>query len=166
MPLIDDDADAPIDLSRFDDDYQRAGIRYGDVPVDTIPDGYYEVRVEEARLKRTPRTGNPMLIWKLRILGPQCRNSALTKTRVITAKTLGFVKEDLKTLGINLQRFSDLESHLPEMEERVVTVYKRASKEGWTDVFFTKPRAAAASADAPVNDSALFPAGVDDDLPF
>lgn len=166
MPFLDDDADAPIDLTRFDDDFQRAELRYGDTPADTIPDGYYEARVEEARLKRTPRTGNPMLIWKLRILGPQCRNSAITKTRVITAKTLGYVKEDLKTLGIRLQRFSDLEGHLPEMEQRVVTVYKRASKEGWSDIFFTRPRPNAPESEATLNDSTLFPAGVEDDLPF
>lgn len=165
-----DNPDEPIDLSCFDDEFERAETRFGDAPADPVPDGYYEVRVEEARLKRTPRTGNPMLVWKLRILGPQCRNSAITKTRIITAKTLGFVKEDLRILGIQLQRFSQLEDKLPEMNEKVVNVYKKASKEGWSDVYFTRPRAAAAEAGADAANGPdyerLFPSAINDDLPF
>ena len=161
-----EDLDGPIDLTCFDDEYQKAEVRYGDAPPDPVPDGYYEVRVEETRLKKTPRTGNPMLVWKLRILGPRCRNSAITKTRIITAKTLPFVKEDLQILGLRLPRFSELEEHLEEMQERVVNVYKKTSGEGWSDVYFTRPRVAVQNGGGEAEDARLFPAGIDDDLPF
>lgn len=159
--------DEPIDLTCFDEDYERAGSRLGDGPAEVVPDGYYEVRVEEARLRRTPRTGNPMLQWKLRIVGPQCRNTAITKTRVITAKTLGFVKDDLRILGIALPRFSALEEHLSEMEDKVVNVYKRTTKEGWPDIYFTRARNGAAQTDQDVDseDTRLFPPSADD-VPF
>ena len=161
-----EELDGHIDLTCFDDDYQKAEVRCGDAPADTVPDGYYEVRIEETRLKKTPRTGNPMLIWKLRILGPKCRNSAITKTRIITAKTLPFVKEDLQILGLRLPKFSELEEHLDQMQERVVSIYKKTSGEGWSDVYFTRPRISPPATAGDGDDSRLFPPQVDDDLPF
>jgi len=83
------DEDNRLDLTRFDEDYSR--IAHEADGWDTVPDGYYQVRVEDVRLTTTQTTGNPMLIWRLRIAGPAHAGSVLTKTRIITSKTLGQV---------------------------------------------------------------------------
>ena len=140
--IFDDDR---VDLSRFDDDYARLRSESGG-GWDRVPDGSYETRVEDVRLATTPTTGNPMIVWRLRILGPAHHGGVLIKTRVITAKTLGQVKRDLETFGIQLERLSALEDHLREMEQREVTAIKKTQADGWSDVLFVRRKAAAASA--------------------
>jgi hypothetical protein len=164
----DDFQDDPIDLSRFDEDYARVEVRSTDNAGESIPDGHYETRIEEARLTRTPRTNNPMIVWRLRVLGPSHEGASLVKTRVITPKTLSFVKEDLDLLGIRLERFSDLEQHLGASLGREIRVFKRLGNTGWTDVFFARGGAANAAAAGAHGNGYSEPAfaGIDDNLPF
>lgn len=137
------DEDNRLDLTRFDEDYAR--IAQEADGWDTVPDGYYQVRVEDVRLAMTQTTGNPMLIWRLRIAGPAHAGSVLTKTRIITSKTLGQVKRDLSYFGVSLDRFSDLPDHLEEMVDREASVYKKTSSSGWADVNLVRTRSAAAA---------------------
>jgi hypothetical protein len=166
---FDDYSEQPIDLSPFDEEYARAEVRSPEGGGETIPDGHYDARIEDARLSRTPRTNNPMITWKLRILGPTHEGASLVKTRVITQKTLSWVKEDLELLGVRLERFSDLDQYLGQTVEREVRIFKKMGNNGWTDVYFSRAFAAAA---APGNGGPL-PGefdrgfgGVDDNLPF
>lgn len=147
-------ADAPIDLSQFDDDYARTEVRLSEALPPTIPDGQYSARIEEARLTRTARTNNPMVLWRLRILGPSHEGAAVTKSRVITHRTLGFLKEDLDLLGIHLPRISDLEMHLGECVGTEILIIKKTGTNGWADIYFRRGAAHAAAA------------GIDDNLPF
>lgn len=143
MGLIFDDENK-LDLSRFDEDYSR--LAQESDGWDPVPDGYYQTRVEDVRLATTQTTGNPMLIWRLRIAGPAHAGSVLTKTRIITAKTLGQVRRDLAYFGINLDRFSDLPEHLEAMVDREASVYKKTSSSGWADVNLVRTRGASAAA--------------------
>jgi len=129
--------DAPIDLTRFDDAYQRARLREGETAQEAVPDGYYDTVVEEVRLSKTPRTGNPMLVWKLRIVSESFHARTLTKTRIITDKTLQFLRDDLERCGVQLERLSDLPLHLEEMFGLQISVMKK-TKDQWTDVYFVK----------------------------
>ncbi len=115
MGLIFED-DNRLDLSRFDDEYTKIALESDGW--DSVPDGYYQTRVEDVRLSTTQTTGNPMVIWRLRITGPTQAGSTLTKTRIITSKTLGQVKRDLAFFGVNLDRFSALPDHLEEMVDK------------------------------------------------
>ncbi len=166
---FDDSNDQAIDLSGFDDGYARAEVRGPEGVRDEIPDGNYEVRIEEARLSRTPRTNNPMIVWRLRVLGPTHEGASLVKTRVITHRTLAFVKEDLELLGIRLERISDLEQHLGGSVGSCVRIFKKQGNNGWTDVYFSRPnaRGAAANGGTPLDefDQPAY-AGIDDNLPF
>jgi hypothetical protein len=89
-----------------------------------------------------------MVIWRLRITGPAHAGSVLTKTRIITSKTLGQVKRDLAFFGISLDRFSDLPEHLGGMIDREAAVFKKTSSSGWSDVNLVRARSAAAGAGA------------------
>lgn len=129
-----------VDLSSFDEEYARTTANsFSDAPGEEIPDGTYDVRVEDVSLTHTTSTGNPMLIWKLRILGPKCEGRCLTKVRVVTSKTLPYVKSDLVRLGLVLERFSDLPARLDEMVNNELSVFKRTQPDrGWVDIFITR----------------------------
>ena len=129
--------DGPIDLTRFDEAYQRAKLKEGESCQEIIPDGYYDTVVEDVRLAKTPRTGNPMVIWKLRIVSDDFHARTLTKTRIITEKTLQFLKDDLERCGVQLERLSDLSLHLDEMFSLKIQVLKK-TKDQWTDIYFVK----------------------------
>jgi hypothetical protein len=129
--------DAPIDLARFDEAFQRTRSREGENGQEVSPDGYYDTMVEEVRLSRTQRTGNPMLIWRLRIMSGEFHPRTLSKIRVITEKTLQFLKDDLEQCGVHLERLSDLSLHLDEMFGLKINVMKK-TKDQWTDIYFVK----------------------------
>jgi hypothetical protein len=129
--------DTCIDLSRFDDAFQRAKLKEGENGREEVPDGYYDTIVEEVRLSRTPRTGNAMVSWKLRIASEDFEGRTLNKNRVITEKTLAFLKDDLEKCGVHLVRLSELSSHLEEMFGLRINVLKK-TKDQWTDIYFVK----------------------------
>lgn len=140
-----------IDLSRFDGDYQRAELT-NDPPGHDIPDGLYSVSIEEVRLGKTQSTGNPMITWKMRILAPVAQDRMLWKFRVITDKTLPWVKEDLAACGVNLTKLSDLPLHLDQMRAVELSIVKRTQVDGRANIFFQRTRRSAPE--------------MDDDLPF
>jgi hypothetical protein len=129
--------DAPIDLARFDEAFQRVATTQGESGQELIPDGYYDTLAEEVRMTTTTRTGSPMVIWKLRIVSGDFQGRTLNKMRVITEKTLQFLKDDLEQCGVRLERLSDLSLHLDEMFGLKINVMKK-TKGQWTDIYFVK----------------------------
>lgn len=156
----------PVDLREFDDDFSRAESRspVAEPGYEEVPDGVYEASVEDVTLGRTINTGNPMIIWKLRIQGPNCQGRTLSKVRVITPKTISFVKEDLDRLDFHLDRFSDLNGRMHEMLDRPVRVFKKTNAERrWSEIYFLRTRKAPLS-ERSVEDA--WATGTADDLPF
>ena len=142
-----------IDLSRFDTLVQNETTERP--KSDTIPDGRYEVRIEDAELTKSVRTGNPMLKYTLRVLGPTHANRVLWKRSGITENSVQYVMEDLKLCGLHLQKFSDLNRNIHELIGVELEVTKRTKGE-FADIYFNK---AAGAADKRAVDE-------DDDLPF
>lgn len=157
---------APVDLREFDDDFSRLESRTppAEPGYEEVPDGIYETSVEDVTLGRTTNTGNPMIIWKLRIQGPNCQGRTLSKVRVITPKTIPFVKEDLDRLGLQLDRLSDLNGRLREMLDRSVRVFKKTNAERrWSDIYFLRARKPPQSEGSTEE---AWRTGTTDDLPF
>ena len=151
-----------IDLSEYECEFQRASSQ---APrngyQDDIPDGFYDARVEDVTLNRVQSSGNPMVIWRLRILGPQQQGRAISKVRIITQKTVGFLKDDLAKLGLQMSSLKELTGRLDEMVDRQVGIMKRTQPDGrWTDVYFVRPRA------EPAPGQQNQKVELDDDLPF
>jgi len=166
MKTLADTSNPPIDLREFDADFARAESRppTSEPGFEEIPDGIYDAQIEDVTLNRTSTTGNPMIVWKLRIQGPQCQGRALSKVRVITSKTVSFLKEDLDRLDIQMERLSEIYGRLDEMIDRPVRVFKKTNLERrWSDVYFLRARK------GPQSESATEEAwrtGTTDDLPF
>ena len=129
------DSDAPAaDLARFDDEWAKTP-GWSDETYSDMPDGSYDAVIEEARVTETTSTGRPIVIWKLRIQGPQAVNRVVTKNRVITENTLGYLREDLEKCRLQVSRLSELPSRLGELVDRPVGLEKR-TKDGKTNFYF------------------------------
>jgi hypothetical protein len=129
------ESEAPVaDLARLDNEWAKTPVpsedRYGD-----IPDGSYEAVIEEAYLTETVSTGRPMVVWKLRIQGPQAVNRLVTKNAVITEKTLGFLKEELEKCRLQVSSLSELPARLGELVDHPIGLEKR-TKDGRTNFYF------------------------------
>lgn len=123
---------APPDLSAFDEEYDTVE----SADNDEVPDGKYQVRVHAVRLDHSQK-GDPMLKWDLIVLSGQFAHRHIFKNAVITQASLPYVKGDLKTLGLQLPRFSELPNHLDQLLDHTLEVTKRTRGE-YTNVYFNK----------------------------
>ena len=113
-----------IDLSQFDDDFADAPIE--DREFDDVPDGKYQVQVDKVELTTAKTSGNAMLKWTLRILGPHFAGRLLWRNNVIaTRENVRWLKNDLHMCGLELARASELRDHLHELLDVQLEVTKR-----------------------------------------
>jgi len=130
-PDLPDDA-SPIDLSAYDADFEAA-----EAPeMEEVPDGKYQVRINTVKLAESQK-GDPMVKWDLVVISGQYAGRHVFKNSVITPASLPFVKGDLKTLGLQLAKFSDLPNHLDSLLDTNLEVTKR-TKGDFTNVYFNK----------------------------
>jgi len=128
--------DPGIDLAQFDDDYAEAPIEERDF--EPLPDGRYQVVVEKVELTRAQSSGNPMLKWTLRVLGPQHKGRLLWRNSVMASReNLKWLKSDLHTCGLDLAKLSDLPTSLDRLLDVHLEVVKRTRNEA-ENIFFNR----------------------------
>lgn len=138
-----------VDLTQFDRIYEAVDTGRPSFE-DTIPDGEYRVVVEQADLTRTRTSGSSMLVWKFRILdGAQC-GRMLFKNRVITERTIPWLKEELIKCGLKLERLSELPQRITDLPGKELRILKR-TRDGNTNVYiqWAGPRAVESDEDLP-----------------
>ncbi|HPQ70543.1 MAG TPA: DUF669 domain-containing protein [bacterium] len=117
-----------IDLSVWDEDYEAAPIEEN--KFDDVPDGKYQVAIEKVELARAQSSGNPMLKWQLRVLGPNHAGRMIFRNSVMaTAENIKYLKNDLHTCGLVLERFSDLGNRLNALLDIKLEVTKKTRGE-------------------------------------
>lgn len=142
-----DDDELVPDLARFDGDFAAAPAPDSLAP---IPDGKYRVRVERVEITAARTSGATLIKWTLCILGPRFARRRLWRYHVLSAPAqLPWLKHDLETCGLRLDRLSDLPSHLEELFdlELEVTQQTRGIR---TNLYFN--RRLAPAPDTPVPD--------------
>ena len=121
-----------VDLTAFDDEFNTA-----EAPSqDEVPDGKYQVRIDSVRLEHSQK-GDPMIKWDLIVLSGTQAGRHIFKNSVITAASLPFVKGDLKTVGLALTKFSELEGRLEELLDVTLELTKR-TKGDYSNVYFNR----------------------------
>ena len=131
-PNVPDRVGGGVDLTAFDEEYEQA-----EAPdFDEVPDGKYQVRIESVRMAESQKH-DPMIKWDLIVISGQFEGRHIFKNSVITQASLPFVKGDLKTLGLQLPKFSELPNHLEELLDKRLQVTKK-TKDEFTNVYFNK----------------------------
>ena len=121
-----------VDLSGFDDDFATA-----EAPeYDEIPDGKYQVRIESVRLDSSQK-GDPMIKFDLEVISGAQAGRHIFKNAVITQASIPYVKGDLKTLGLELAKFSQLAGRLEELLDVTLEVTKR-TRGDYANVYFNR----------------------------
>lgn len=160
FPMETPQGGAPVDLSSFDDEF--TGTEEMDRERETVPDGKYQVVVDRVELTRAKSSGNPMLKWTLRILAPSHAGRLLWRNSVIKpGNNMRWLKTDLKTCGLELERLSDLAHYLGKLVGVALEISKRTSGEN-ENIYFNRRIELGASAMGNRAPSA----GGADDLPF
>jgi len=121
-----------VDLSGFDDDFATA-----EAPeYDEVPDGKYQVRIESVRLDSSQK-GDPMIKFDLEVISGAQAGRHIFKNAVITQASIPYVKGDLKTLGLELVKFSQLAGRLEELLDVTLEVTKR-TRGDYANVYFNR----------------------------
>ncbi len=123
---------AGIDLSSFDDDFAAA-----EAPeFKEVPDGRYQAKLCKAQLTKSS-TGSPMIKWDLLVLTGEHAGQHIFKNSVISDRSLPYVKGDLKLVGVNIKRLSELPGHIGEALDKVLELTLRTKGE-YTNCYFNK----------------------------
>ena len=141
-------ASPSVDLSSYDDDFASA-----EAPSqDEVPDGKYQARIESVKLESSQK-GDPMIKFDLEVLSGSQAGRHIFKNSVITQASIPYVKGDLKTLGLELSKFSELSGRLEELLDVTLEVTKR-TRGDYTNVYFNRRIriAAASSGEVPTGD--------------
>ncbi|MEK0426899.1 MAG: hypothetical protein RJB11_2990 [Planctomycetota bacterium] len=121
-----------VDLTSFDDEFESA-----EAPsYEEVPDGKYQVKIQTAKLESSQK-GDPMIKFDLEIISGSQAGRHIFKNSVITQASLPYVKADLKTLGLELARFSELSGRLEELLDVTLEITKR-TRGDYTNVYFNR----------------------------
>ncbi len=123
------------DLSQYEDPFASSDVDNSDY--DPVPDGKYQVNVEKAELTRTKTTNKVMLKWTLRILAPQFRGRLLWKNSVFSDDSIKWIKKDLYTCDLKLQRISDLPANIHKLLDVKLEIAKATKGEN-ENIYFNK----------------------------
>lgn len=116
------------DLAQFDDAYREAQVE--ERRFEEVPDGKYQVVIDRVEMTRSKEQGTPMLKWALRILGPIHKNQLLWRNNVLaTAENVKWLKTDLFTCGLVLDKLSELPANLERLLDVKLEVTKRTRGE-------------------------------------
>ncbi len=130
---FEDESGNIIDLSRFDDEY--SGIK--PEARGPVPDGTYQVNVEKAELALS-QSKNPMLKWQLRIIAPEFIGRIIYKHNMLsTSDNLKWLKTDLLTCGLELQKLSDLQQNLGSLLNCKLEITKKTKGE-FENIYFNR----------------------------
>lgn len=125
-----------IDLSQFDEEFEsETPAERSDM--ESVPDGKYQVVVERVEITEAQSTGNPMLKWTLRILAPRHVNRLMWRNSVFTHNTMKFVKTDLLTCGLGIDRLSQLEANLSQLLDVKLEVTKKTKGDN-ENIYFNR----------------------------
>jgi len=113
--------DFTSELDSMDEQYQNAPEDAGSTYED-VPDGKYQVRIQDAELTRSKTSNAPMIKMKLRIEGPSHINRLLWRNSVIAADKLEWIKKDLTRLGLKLGKLSELPNVLSSVKGVLIEV--------------------------------------------
>jgi len=124
------------DLSQWDEEYEKAPIE--DRDFEPVPDGKYQTVVDRVELTTSQTSGKPMLKWTLKIIAPRFIGRLLWRNNMIASPdNIKWLKNDLNTCGLKLDKLSDLPAHIESLLDVKVEVTVRTKGEN-QNVYFNR----------------------------
>lgn len=127
------DNDFTTDLTQFDEEYKQVEAAEKE-NFDPVPNGKYQAVIDKVYMAKSKNSGDPMFTWELVIISGKFKNRRLFRNNmIVTRENLSWLKTDLETVGIVLEKVSDLPNRLNEFLDIVVEVSVKNRKEGDKD---------------------------------
>ena len=124
-----------FDLSQYDDEYAAAPTEN---PNDPVPDGKYQAVVHKVELARSKQNDTPMLKWQLRIIAPHSVGRFIFRNNMLgNAENIKWLKQDLFTCGLELEKLSDLPNRLEDLLDVAIEVTVKTKGE-YSNVFINR----------------------------
>lgn len=98
-------AEEIIDLSQFDDEFEATP--EPSLDSNKVPEGRYTAYIDRVYFRNSKTSHRPMLSWELVITGPDHAGRKLFRNNMLDK--LEWVKKDLRTCGVTVNRLSDLD---------------------------------------------------------
>lgn len=143
-----------MDLSQFNESYMNASSS----TKQDLPDGKYLVTTDKAVLEET-KDGTPKLSWAFRVIKGPHKDAKVWHHNIIKESTLGWLKRDLETAGLELENLADLPNRTKDLEGIIFEI-KRTTKGDFANIYLNE-RVNARDAKAEIDDDIS-----DDDIPF
>lgn len=133
------DREIDMDLAQLKGEYERIPVdpREGG---DEVPDGTYQVNVENVDFARAKKTGNKMLKWKLRVISGAHKKRVIWRHSMFaTPDNRKYLKADLVSCGLEIREWEDLPAALPQLLDVKLEV-RKVTKPGQTiaNVYFQR----------------------------
>ncbi len=127
------DDDFTADLAQFDEEFDQ--IEPAEKKeFDPVPNGRYQAKIDKVYLDRSKTSSNLMLKWELVIISGQYQGRRLFRNNMLATKeNISWLKTDLATAGVVLERTSNLPNRLGDLLDVVLEVSVRNRKEGDRD---------------------------------
>ena len=123
-----------VDLEQYDDQFNEAE----EPEFESIPDGKYQVVVDKAEITKAKTSGNPLLKWTLKILGPTNINRLLWNYHILNNPTgQSWLKKDLNLCDVHLNKLSDLPKKLEQLLDIKLEVTVR-TRDDSQNVYFNR----------------------------
>jgi len=123
-----------VDLEQYDDQFNEAE----EPEFEAIPDGKYQVVVDKAEITKAKTSGNPLLKWTLKILGPTNINRLLWNYHILNNPTgQSWLKKDLNLCEVHLNKLSDLPKKLEQLLDIKLEVTVR-TRDDSQNVYFNR----------------------------
>ncbi|MGE5623811.1 MAG: DUF669 domain-containing protein [Methanocella sp.] len=117
------------ELAAFDQNWKDIEINENG-NFDPLPDGKYQVAVEEVSLERSKASGRAQVKWTLRVLVGEHKGRLIWRYNGIeNFDQATYLKKDLHTCGLDLEKLSDLADRAGELVGVVLEVTLRTKGE-------------------------------------
>ncbi len=151
------------ELAAYDEKWKDIEINEGSY--ENLPDGKYQVAVEEVSLEYSKASNRPQVKWKLRVLVGEYKGHPIYRYNGIeNYDQVTYLKKDLHTCGLDLEKLSDLEDRMYELIGVTLEVQLKTKGE-FQNCYFNKRLnlSAPVSGERVASDIAK---SLDDDVPF
>ncbi len=128
------------DIKKWDDQWQQIEPAQGG-RVSEVPDGTYVAEIADVCFDTSRKTGRLLFVWDFSIAEGEYAGETVRKfSGVETVDNLRFFKGDLATVGIYLQRLSDinLAEFIGRRVEITIKTKKRSDGEEYRNVYINR----------------------------